>query len=160
MTATPPTLRPATHDDLPRVRALVAAVGREYGFEPDPTRVDADLHAEAPRYFAAAGTLEVLVDGLGAVVGVLGVVDARPGEDAELRKLYLTRDHRGAGLGRLLLERAVEFARGRGARRLVLETSTRLEEALALYARAGFVPAAAARAPRSCTCDVRLALEL
>lgn len=153
-------LRPATAEDLPAVRALVAAVGREYGFEPEPENVDADLYADSPAYFSEGGALEVLVDAQETVVGVLGVLDVHAGEDAELRKLYLGRELRGKGMGRRLLDRALELAREGRARRLVLETSTRLKEGLALYERAGFVPEAAEHAPRSCSCDVRLALEL
>ena len=151
-----PVLRDATRGDLPAVRELVFGVTAEYGFAPDPGGADRDLFDEADAYFGEGGMLQVLVDG-GRVVGVVGVVP-RPPDASELRKIYLARDHHGRGLGRLLLEAAVAFARARGSARLVLETSSKFTEALRLYERAGFLPAG--DPTRSCHCDRSLELKL
>ena len=58
----------------------------------------------------------------------------------ELKRMYVTPDARGRGVGRALLERLEGEARALGLERLVLETGTRQEEALALYRRAGYAP--------------------
>jgi putative acetyltransferase len=57
----------------------------------------------------------------------------------ELKRMYVAPDVRGQGIGRALLERLEAEARALGLTRLVLETGTRQEEALALYSRAGFI---------------------
>lgn len=149
-------LRDATPEDLDGIRALVAAVGREYGFAPEPEGADEDLYGAAGRYFEPGGMLRVLVDG-GAVVGVVGVVP-HWGDAWELRKIYLGADRRGRGHGRRLLEEALGFARGEGAARLVLQSASMLREALRLYERAGFRRVEAD--PRSSTCDVAMELAL
>ena len=61
----------------------------------------------------------------------------------ELKRMFVAPDVRGQGIGRKLLARLEDEARSLGLERLVLETGTRQEEALALYRRAGFtdVPA-------------------
>ncbi len=46
--------------------------------------------------------------------------------------------YRGAGVGRVLLERSIERARGAGASVLTLETNTILESAVRLYRKLGF----------------------
>ena len=56
----------------------------------------------------------------------------------ELKRMYVAPDVRGHGVGRALLARLEDEARALGLARLVLETGTRQQEALALYRRAGF----------------------
>ena len=56
----------------------------------------------------------------------------------ELAKLAVTARFRGQKLGRLLMERAIAFARERGAKRILLYTNHKLTAALHLYAACGF----------------------
>ena len=58
--------------------------------------------------------------------------------DAYLEELYVVPERRGQGLGRALLEAAMEHARGRGAARIDLNTSETDVAARALYESAGF----------------------
>jgi GNAT superfamily N-acetyltransferase len=64
-----------------------------------------------------------------------------PGPDACLEELWVRPHARGTGLGRALLETAMELARDRGADRIELNTSTDDHEARSLYASAGFTNA-------------------
>ena len=75
----------------------------------------------------------------GQIIGSGGLL---PQEETvlELRKMYLHCDWRGHGLGRLLLEQALNEARQRGTRRVVLGTAKVLGEAVALYEQSGFRP--------------------
>ncbi|MDA1264860.1 MAG: GNAT family N-acetyltransferase, partial [Planctomycetota bacterium] len=115
-----------------------------------------DLFADVGQYFTERGLLRVLVDA-GAVVGMLGVVP-RSDEVIELRKIYLAPAARGAGHGGRLLREALAHARALGARKVSLQSSTKLTEALGMYAKAGFRHVEAAT--RSCTCDVSMELAL
>ncbi len=58
--------------------------------------------------------------------------------DVELKRIYLLHRFQGAGMGRALMEWAVDEARSRGARRLLLGVYARNEAALGFYARQGF----------------------
>jgi ribosomal protein S18 acetylase RimI-like enzyme len=58
--------------------------------------------------------------------------------DAYLEELYVAPANRGQGLGRALLEAAMEAARQHGARRMELGTSEDDTAARALYESAGF----------------------
>lgn len=57
---------------------------------------------------------------------------------AEVKRMYVAPDRRGGGIGRAVLERLEETARGLGVKRLVLETGIHQAAAIALYRRAGF----------------------
>ena len=58
--------------------------------------------------------------------------------DAYLEELYVAREQRGRGLGRALLEAAMECARQRGAAHIDLNTSETDVAARHLYESAGF----------------------
>ena len=131
-----PRLRPATNADGDAVRALVFEVLREYGLPPDPEGTDADL-SEIERHYRNGWFSVLDVD-----EQIIGSVGLLPLEETvmELRKMYLHRDWRGRGLGRLLLEQALDEAQQRGARRIILGTAKVLTEAAALYEQSGFQP--------------------
>jgi len=76
----------------------------------------------------------------------------------ELKSLYLLERYHGKGFGRQLLDEAVSCARKLGCRRMFLDTLSTSHRAIALYLRAGFVPAEKYnQAERS---DVFMVLEL
>jgi putative acetyltransferase len=131
-------LRPATDADATPVQELIFSILLDYGLTPDPQGTDADLAAPATFYRAAGGGFDVLHDTMtGRIVGTVGLkpMDART---MELRKMYLHRDCRGRGLGRLLLNHAIRRTREAGFPRLYLDTASVLHQAISLYQRSGF----------------------
>ena len=73
----------------------------------------------------------------GVPVGTVSMIPAGEGV-FELAKFAVTARFRGQKLGRLLMERAIAFARERGAKRILLYTNHKLTAALHLYAACGF----------------------
>jgi GNAT superfamily N-acetyltransferase len=63
----------------------------------------------------------------------------RAGLDCLLEDLFVSEEARGHGLGRALVDGAIERARERGCRRMELDTGETNEAARALYEAAGFV---------------------
>lgn len=131
-------IRPATPADYDPVRAVVSSVLDEYRLPPDREGADSDL-VDIEASFFDGGTLDVVTDAEGRVVGSCGIVrlDAKR---CELKKMYLLPAARGHGLGGRLLERALAFARGCGFERVELTTASVLAEAVAMYRRHGFTP--------------------
>jgi GNAT superfamily N-acetyltransferase len=149
-------IRRASPADMAAVRAIVNTILGEYGLAADPQGTDRDLADVEASYFAPGGTFDVVVAPDGSIAGCCGVMPH--GEACELRKMYLMKGMRGFGLGGRLLQRALAFARGRGFRRVELETASVLKEAIGLYTGAGFAPVARPLAtPR---CDKAFVLEL
>lgn len=85
-----------------------------------------------------AGTfLIAYVEGRAVGCGGLKRLDAG---HAEIKRVYVVPDARGAGLGRILLEGLEEAALARGYSRVRLDTGDRQPPALALFRSAGYSP--------------------
>ncbi len=129
--------RTARKADGSAVRTLVFEVLTEYGLHGDPTTTDADLDDLPAYYLDPGGMFELLETANGELVGTVGLVPLDH-HRAELRKMYLHPNWRGRGLGKRLLERALQRARDLGLQQVELETASALKEAIALYERYGF----------------------
>ncbi len=72
--------------------------------------------------------------------GTKGMAFLKPlSEDQiELKRLYVTPDTRGTGLGRTLLHQTMDAARALGKTEMLLDTITPLKDAIRLYEREGF----------------------
>jgi GNAT superfamily N-acetyltransferase len=134
-------------------RSLVTETLREFGFERDP-EFDADLEDPAATYTA----LWVAVGEDDAVVGSVALRDLGDGA-VELKRMYLRSDQRGRGLGKQLLELALDWARANEMRVVRLDTSERMVAAQRLYEANGFerVPG---DAPRQGQCRLLYELRL
>ena len=131
-------IRTATNQDRDKVVALVSGVLSEFGLRLDAAATDADLNDIEESYLRSGGVFEIIEDREGNLLGTVGLFPLDE-ETCELRKMYFVAAARGAGLGRHVLERAVNHARRRGFKRIVLETASVLQQAIRLYTRFGFV---------------------
>lgn len=89
-----------------------------------------ELHA-APKGAILVATVD------GTPVGCGMIHEVAPGT-TEIKRVYVSDAARGHGAGRAICEAAMEIARERGYARMVLDTTTRLTEAIALYEKLGF----------------------
>ena len=119
---------------------MVSSVLTEFQLPFDLNDKDADLLDIEKMYIESGGIFEVIEDQSGRLLGTYGLF---PLNDigCELRKMYFLPEIRCIGLGREVLERAVNHARRLGFKAIVLETVSVLEQAIKLYERFGFVPA-------------------
>ena len=131
-------LRPLETGDLGwiihRQARLYAA---EYGWDQTYEALIAGICARYVEHFDPAGEHAWVAVQDGAIVGSVFVVRADP-DVAQLRLLYVEPSARGQGVGALLTETCLAFARARGYRRMRLWTNDVLTDARRLYERAGF----------------------
>jgi GNAT superfamily N-acetyltransferase len=136
-------IRRATDADLPRIVEFLTS-GSVPG-EPSPEGGDLALYRSA-LHEIAEGTGAVLVAQLGdEVVGVCQLIvfrhlHRRGGLCAEIESVHVHPDHRGAGIGTILVGETVERARALGCYRVQLTSNRAREEAHRFYERLGFVP--------------------
>lgn len=105
----------------------------------------------------------VLVDA--QVVGTVALVPkaftaAGNVTDFELAKMAVDPSVQGQGIGKHLLAHAIEYARSRGAGRIVLSTNDVLTPALTVYRAAGFVEQPAAQDERYRRSNMFMALNI
>lgn len=85
------------------------------------------------------GTFLVAFADDGTVVGC-GGVQAHDDITAEVKRMWIHADWRGAGLGRRLLAALEQHGAALGYTRVVLDTNATLTEAIAMYEAAGYAP--------------------
>lgn len=120
--------------DHPDAVALIAEVQQEYVVRyggPDETPVD-------PAEFAPPLGLFLVgyVDDQAVACGGW----RRHGDQAELKRMYVTQACRGRGLARAMLAELERTARAAGCGRVILETGSQQPEAIALYRSSGYTP--------------------
>jgi GNAT superfamily N-acetyltransferase len=125
-------IRPYEPRDQTGLAHLVATVLAEYGFNVDPI-LEADLEHPHTCY---QGLWVAVHDDY--VIGSVAIRLLGDREVAELKRMYLQPEYRRRGLGWGLLNRAVDWAKDRGCRSIVLDTSAAMTAARHLYESAGF----------------------
>ena len=147
---TAPIVRRATPADLPGIGRLGALLVKEH-YDFDPQRFLA-ARPGTPQGYASFMSTQ-LADPDKAVLVVEGDVDvlgyayaaiegydymALRGPAGVLHDIIVDPEHRGRGVGRLLLDATLEFFRSRSVPRVVLSTAERNEAAQRLFASMGF----------------------
>lgn len=131
-------LRDPMPGDLGTVVARQAELyAREYGWDRTFEGLVAEIVADFIRDFDPELEKAVIAARDGEIVGSVLVVKAEPGV-AKLRLLYVDARVRGQGLGKRLVNEAIEFARSKGYREMVLWTNAGLDAARGIYEAAGF----------------------
>jgi putative acetyltransferase len=133
-------IRPIRAEDDLAVAAIIREVMASFGATgPGYSSSDPEVDAMSAAYDGARAAYFVLEQD-GRVVGCGGIapLEGAGAGTCELRKMCLLPAARGRGLGRAMLQRCLEAARGRGYRQCYLETLSAMDAAQALYRQAGF----------------------
>jgi putative acetyltransferase len=74
------------------------------------------------------------------IVGGAGIFssDGLPEKTCELVKMYLAKNARGEGLGKLLIQKCIDFAKQNDYKNIYLETMPELKQAMSIYEKFGF----------------------
>ena len=114
---------------------LIAALNVELAAEYNDPRVN---HFRLDADEVAPGRGAFLVAWSGEEAIGCGAIRRLDESEAEIKRMYVTAEWRGHGVGRRMLEALEAEARKLGVRRIVLETGNRQARALALYRAHGF----------------------
>jgi ribosomal protein S18 acetylase RimI-like enzyme len=137
---------PAPREDItvrcgrPHDRAAVTGIGfaamRGFGIKPDPLYIDRDLATFGDR--AEHKIIELVAEAEGEVIGSI-LASAVDADTAKITGFYVSENARGAGIGKQLLLHAIEACQSRGYARIELVTHARMQAAIRLYTKFGFV---------------------
>jgi GNAT superfamily N-acetyltransferase len=127
---------PALAEEIDVVRELIAEYGASLEIDLSYQNFQEEVASLPGRYGSPGGQLLLgRVGGAPAGCVALRRLDLRR---CEMKRLYVRPEHRGAGLGRLLVEAAIEHARVLGYVEMLLDTLATMTGAHELYFRLGF----------------------
>ncbi len=130
-----PNIRPFRpgHDEAAFRRLNEAWLTEYFRIEPK----DAQLFDDPIGQFITSGGDILVLDADNQTVGCCALIKLGNGT-FEIAKMAIAQTHQRRGYGELLLHAIIDRARELGARRLFIETSSKLPAAIALYRKLGF----------------------
>lgn len=136
--------RMATNADLPGIIALVKEVLGEFNLVYSPESSESDL-ADIEEGISSGGYFEVATDQMNNIIATVSLVRISD-QKCKLRKMYVTLERRGEGIGEELLKHALDRARIMGFKEIILETTNSMKAAISLYKKYGFIEQQAEKA--------------
>src|ERR1700761_2247161 len=135
------TIRPVrSPDDLAATMALFEAYAASLGINLSYQNFVAEMAAMPGKYAPPAGELLLARDDKGARLGCVGLRPLSGDGICEMKRLYVTPEGRGLGLGKALAEAIVAESRRIGYREMLLDTLPSLTTAIGISVRMGFQP--------------------
>ena len=101
---------------------------------------EAEIEAMPGKYAPPSGELLLARDSNGTPVGCVGLRPTEPPGCCEMKRLYVSPEVRGFGLGERLVDAVVKEAERIGYREMRLDTLRSMAGAVALYRKLGFEP--------------------
>lgn len=136
----PITIRTIEPADNPGLAVIIRNTLTEFGAN-HPGTVYYDPTTDALyELFQTPGSIYYVAFKDGKLMGGAGIFPSNglPAGTCELVKMYLLPEARGLGLGRLLIEKALAFAKEAGYRQVYLETMPELRKAVSVYEKFDF----------------------
>lgn len=110
------------------------------------------LHEPEKWILPNGGEILIALDEAGELIGTCALIANAPGE-FEMAKMCVAENQQGRGIGKLLCRAAIEWVRGRGAKRIWLESNRKQVAAIEMYRKMGFIELPAQETPYA-RCDI------
>ena len=125
--------------EMTSAAALFRAYAKALPVDLGPQGFAAELKSLPGPYAPPGGELLLAKRG-DHVLGCIGLKPLTPPDVAEIKRLFVRPQARGAGVGKALVEAAIKTAQALGYRELKLDTLPEMAGAIALYRSFGFAP--------------------
>jgi ribosomal protein S18 acetylase RimI-like enzyme len=127
-----------TADDLASTIALFRAYAASLEIDLSYQGFEEEMETMPGRYAPPAGELLLARDCSGAPVGCVALRPIEPHACCEMKRLYVSPEGRGFGLGERLVAAVVRMAERIGYHEMRLDTLPSMTGAIALYRKLGF----------------------
>jgi putative acetyltransferase len=135
------TIRIIEEKDNAAIANIIRTTLKEFGANhPGTVYYDDTTDALFQLFSQTPGSIYYVAEYGNELVGGGGIFPSPglPEDTCELVKMYLLKKARGKGLGKLLIQKALGFAKQAGYKNVYLETMPELKQALDTYAKFGF----------------------
>ncbi|MBC7808831.1 MAG: GNAT family N-acetyltransferase [Akkermansiaceae bacterium] len=132
-----------------------AWVSRHFLVEPGDEKEFGDPYGH---FVAPGGQVLFLISDSGGVLGTVAL--AKHADLFEVAKMTVDEAHRGKGYGKVLMEAAIDYATDAGGSALELVSNTRLETAIGMYRKHGFVEVPLGGSEEYSRANIRMRREL
>jgi putative acetyltransferase len=125
-------------EDFRKARNLFIEYANSLDFDLHFQNFDKELEEIDIQYNKPGGGLILIIESFTSKeVGCAGI---RKSEEkiAELKRMFIKEEHRNKGLGKQLLQRAIELSKELGYEKIRLDTLDTMKPAIALYEKFGF----------------------
>jgi ribosomal protein S18 acetylase RimI-like enzyme len=129
-----------TPDDLAAAVKLFRAYASSLDVDLSYQNFEAEMAAMPGKYAPPVGELLLARASNGTPVGCVGLRPIEPHGCCEMKRLYVSPEGRGSGLGERLVAAVVREAERIGYREMRLDTLPSMAGAIALYRKSGFEP--------------------
>jgi putative acetyltransferase len=133
-------IRPIQARDNPFLAVIVRESLAEFGANKPGTVYYDDSTDRLYELFQTSGAAYFVAAKGDEVLGGAGIFPSKglPPQICELVKMYLKKQARGLGLGKLLMENCIRFAKENNYKGIYIETMPELEGAILMYKKYGF----------------------
>lgn len=125
-------------EDLAAVIKLFRAYAASLDVDLSYQNFEAEMEAMPGKYAPPAGVLLLARDSNGTPLGCVGLRPIEPERCCEMKRLFVSPESRGIGLGERLVKAVVREAERIGYQEMRLDTLPSLTAAIALYRKLGF----------------------
>jgi len=133
-------IRNIKRNDNARLAYIVRHVLKEFNANKPGTAYFESATDDIYGLFQRKGSAYFVAESNGEITGGSGIysTNSLPAGYCELVKLYLLKEARGTGLGKLLIEKCLAWAKDTGYTHVYLESMSELNKAVGLYEKLGF----------------------
>ena len=133
-------IRPIAPKDNAALAIIIRQTLLEFGANHPSTVYYDESSDRLSTIFTQQDSIYLVAEENGVVLGGAGIypTEGLGTATCELVKMYLLPQARGKGLGRLLMQKCIDFARNAGYQNIYLETMPELSTAIRLYEKMGF----------------------
>ena len=133
-------IRQIKEEDNPVIASVIRASLAEFGANKPGTVFFDETTDHLYELFQQPGTLYLIAEVEDSILGGAGIYPSPglPDRTCELVKMYLRTQARGKGLGKLLIDKCLQFAKSFGYDQVYIETMPELKKAVSVYEKFGF----------------------
>lgn len=133
-------IRTIQPSDNPFIAKVIRDTLKEFGANHPGTVYYDETTDHLSDLFNVKGSTYFIAEENGVILGGVGIypTEGLPEDTCELVKMYLVPSARNKGLGGLLINKLLEYAKEAGYKQVYLESMPELQKALSVYEKFGF----------------------